>query len=132
VEEEDPDLLVAENVNGTVRSLLDRAKTLGLDLCLGREGGEAVSGRVLLELKTFREVGLAGLVEKARFTLAPLGMCADWPAGKTIDSRQCYEAWRLGVLVPESRGGYGYVSTAWDLACRDRGWSHLVAAGGVA
>ncbi|RLI09995.1 hypothetical protein DRO42_02675 [Candidatus Bathyarchaeota archaeon] len=121
VEERDPDLLVAESVSGTVRGLLDRAKALGFDLCLGRGGGGAPSGRVLLELKTFREVGLAGLVEKARFTLAPLGMCADWPAGKTIDSRQCYEAWRLGVLIPESRGGYGYVSTAWDLARRDRG-----------
>jgi len=121
VEVEDPDLLVADNVKRTVSGLIERAKALGFDLRLGRDGGEAPSGRVLLELRTFRERGLAGLVERARFTMAPLGVCADWPAGKTIDSRQCYEAWRLGVLVPESRGGYGYVSTAWDLARRDRG-----------
>ena len=121
VEERDPDLLVAEKVKGIVRNLVDRARGSGLEMRLGRGCEEAPRGRVLLELRTFREVGLAGLVERARFTMAPMGMCADWPAGKTIDSRQCYEARRLGVLVPESRGGYGYVSTAWDLIRRDRG-----------
>jgi DNA polymerase elongation subunit (family B) len=121
VEDRNPDLLVAEKVKGTVRNLLDRSQASGLDLRLGRLGEEAQRGRVLLELRRFGEVGLAGLVERARFTMAPMGMCAGWPAGKTIDARQCYEAWRLGILVPESRGGHGYVSTAWDLARRDRG-----------
>jgi DNA polymerase elongation subunit (family B) len=50
-----------------------------------------------------------------------MGETADWEAGKSIDSRQCYEANRLGILVPEMKGGYGYSTTAWDLVIRDRG-----------
>jgi len=121
VEERDPDLLVAENVKETARNLLHRTQVSGLNTRLGRAGEETPRGRVLLELSTFRAIGLAGLVERARFTMAPMEISADWPAGKTIDSRQCYEAWRQGILVPECRGGYGYVSTAWDLIRMDRG-----------
>ncbi|MFQ6053254.1 MAG: DNA polymerase domain-containing protein, partial [Candidatus Bathyarchaeia archaeon] len=121
VEERDPDLLVAEKARRTIRNILNRARGTGLEMRLGRCGEEDPRGRVLLELRRYMEAGLAGLTERARFTMAPMGMCADWPAGKTIDSRQCYEAWRQGVLVPESKGGYGYVSTAWDLVRRDRG-----------
>ena len=121
VEERDPDLLVAEDITETVRNLLRRARDLGLEIRLGRDGEEGPRGRVMLELFPFIRIGLAGLVERARFTMAPMGMCAGWPAGKTIDSRQCCEAWRLGILVPECRGGYGYVSTAWDLIRQDRG-----------
>ena len=120
VEEQDPDFLVSEDVNATLQRIISRGSRHGLDIKLGR-CGETLLGRVRLDLHTFMGAGIVGVVERARFTMAPMGMCADWPAGKTIDSRQCYEADRLGILVPEMRGGYGYVSTAWDLVCRDRG-----------
>ena len=48
-------------------------------------------------------------------------MAAGWEAGKTIDSRQCHEAARQGILVPRMKGGFGSSSTAWDLVKRDRG-----------
>jgi DNA polymerase elongation subunit (family B) len=60
-------------------------------------------------------------MERARFTFAPIGVSAEWEPGKTIDSRQCAEAVRLGVLVPQMRGGYGFNSSAWDLVRSDRG-----------
>ncbi len=66
-------------------------------------------------------MGLAGLVESARFTLAPMGISSDWEAGKTIDSRQCYEAHRLDIAVPDMKGGVAYESDAWDMVRRDRG-----------
>ena len=50
-----------------------------------------------------------------------MGVSAEWEPGKTIDSRQCAEAVRLGVLVPGMRGGYGFNSSAWDLIRSDRG-----------
>jgi DNA polymerase elongation subunit (family B) len=55
------------------------------------------------------------------FALAPLDLAAEWAPGRLVDSRQSYEAWRRGILLPERRGGYGYVSTALDLASSDKG-----------
>jgi len=92
----------------------------GLDFRFGR-GGELYHGRVLLGHYAYRDMGIAGLVERARFTFAPMGVAADWAAGKTIDSRQCYEAARQGILVPRMKGGFGFSSSAWDLVKRDRG-----------
>ncbi len=116
----DPDVVVTDDARITTRKISHAAATKGIDLRFGR-GGETYGGRILLDLRPFMEVGIAGLAERARFTFAPMGVSADWPAGKTIDARQCFEAKRLGVLVPEMRGGYGNASTVWELFARDRG-----------
>ena len=67
------------------------------------------------------DTGLVGLIERARFTYAPIGLSADWEPGKTIDSRQCAEAVKMNVVVPGMGGGYGFKSSAWDMMQSDRG-----------
>ena len=118
--ERDPDVIVTSSPVTSVRKVIHRAACNGLEFRFGR-GGELYHGRVLLGLHAYGDMGVAGLVERARFTFAPMGVAADWAAGKTIDSRQCYEAARQGILVPRMKGGFGSSSTAWDLVKRDRG-----------
>jgi len=116
---EDPDVVVVDETSA-VRWLAQRAARYGVGLGLGR-GGELIHGRIVLGLHSWLDMGLAGLQERSLFTLAPMGVASDWEAGKTIDSRQCYEAYRLGVLVPEMKGGYVTSMNAWDMVRRDRG-----------
>lgn len=79
-----------------------------------------LGGRVHMELSTFSRFGLAGLVERVQFTRAPARMSAGWAAGKAIDSRQCYDARRHGILVPKA-GFFQPVMTLDELLRRDRG-----------
>jgi DNA polymerase elongation subunit (family B) len=120
IEEIDPDVLVTYSPTRTVKRLTRRARRRRVDLHLGR-GGELYHGRVIIGISPYMDSGIAGLSERARFTFAPMGISADWEAGKTIDSRQCYEAMRLGVLVPKMKGGFSSGNTAWELVKRDRG-----------
>ena len=120
LQETDPDILVTYSPLRTVKKLLKRAQRNRVQLALGR-GGDPLRGRALIGVAPFLDTGVAGLVERSRFTFAPLGVSADWAAGKTIDSRQCYEANRLGVMVPPMKGGYTSRSTAWEMVQRDRG-----------
>jgi len=120
LEERDPDIIVTSSPVASARNVIQRAACNGLDFRFGR-GGELYHGRVLLRHYAYCDMGIAGLVERARFTFAPMGVAADWAAGKTIDSRQCYEAARQGILVPRMKGGFGFSSSAWDLVRRDRG-----------
>ncbi len=116
---EDPDVVVVDETSA-VRWLAQRAARYGIGLGLGR-GGELIHGRIVLGLHSWVDMGLAGLQERSLFTLAPMGIASDWEAGKTIDSRQCFEAYRLGVMVPEMKGGYVSSMNAWDMVRRDRG-----------
>jgi len=116
----DPDIIVVSSPVASARKVIQRAACNGLDFRFGRDG-ELYHGRVLLGHYAYSDMGIAGLVERARFTFAPMGVAADWAAGKTIDSRQCYEATRQDILVPRMKGGFGFSSTAWDLVRRDRG-----------
>ncbi|MGC8961676.1 MAG: hypothetical protein ACP5K1_04430, partial [Candidatus Bathyarchaeia archaeon] len=63
----DPDLLVSENVEEKASRLLRRAGEIGLNLQLGRLKSHYHGGRVLLDLRVFLELGLAGIVERCRF-----------------------------------------------------------------
>jgi DNA polymerase elongation subunit (family B) len=118
--DEEPDVIVTSNPIATTRHVLHRAACCGQDFRFGR-GGEKYHGRILVGRSSFYDMGLAGLVERARFTYAPMGVSHNWEAGKTIDSRQCAEAVRLGVMVPPMKGGYGFSSSAWDLVRHDKG-----------
>jgi len=120
IRDEDPDVIVARSPVTTTRHVLQRAACWGQDFRFGREG-KNYHGRVLVGMSSFHDMGLAGLVERARFTYAPIGISHDWKAGKTIDSRQCAEAVRLGVMVPPMRGGFGFSQSAWDLVRHDKG-----------
>lgn len=46
------------------------------------------------------EYGLAGLVERARFSFTTLGLATRWTSNRCIDSRNIYELTRLGILAP--------------------------------
>ena len=116
----DPDILVTDSPIRTAKKVVNRARRHGISFQFGR-GDERYRGRVLLGVSPFLDSGIAGIVERARFTFAPMGVSADWEAGKTIDSRQCYEAANLGVMVPKMKGGFSFSSNAWDLVKRDRG-----------
>ncbi|MBN1682699.1 hypothetical protein JW865_04010 [Candidatus Bathyarchaeota archaeon] len=120
LESEDPDVLVTDNVGTIVKRMYKRAAQSKVSFSFGR-GGDTTHGRILLGLASYLDMGLAGLVERSRFTLAPMGLNYDWEAGKTIDSRQCYEAYRQEVAVPEMKGGYNFESNAWELVRKDRG-----------
>lgn len=118
--EEDPDIIVMSDPRSLTRHILSRARRKNVDIRFGRDG-ERYRGRILLGKSTYHSDGIVGLVERARFTYAPIGLSFDWEPGKTIDSRQCAEAVKMDVVVPGMNGGYGFRSTAWDMMRSDRG-----------
>jgi len=113
LEDEDPDIIACRDARGTARSLERWMRELS-------PRGKS-RRRVYVELDPYMEYGLAGLSERCIFALVPLDLAAEWAPGRLVDSRQSYEAWRRGILLPEKRGGQGYISTALDLLNRDRG-----------
>jgi len=131
IEDADPDFLVASNVEESLTRILMRARRCGLNIQLGREKANvyklkrllpyALKGRSYMDLDVLLSIGLEGLVERSRWTFAPPRLTAKWPAGKIIDSRQCYEAMRRDVLIPESYGFYQYPQTVKETIFRDRG-----------
>jgi DNA polymerase elongation subunit (family B) len=118
--EEDPDIIVTEDPRSTTRHVLSRARSNNIEFCFGRSG-ERYHGRIIIASSSYRNTGLVGLIERARFTYAPIGLSAEWEPGKTIDSRQCAEAVKMCVVVPGMNGGYGFKSSAWDMIRSDRG-----------
>jgi DNA polymerase elongation subunit (family B) len=124
----DPDLLVSPEVESDLRRLHRRAAVHGVGLRMGREevpGSPDYApclcrGRVPVDMRLYHEWGVAGMVERTRFTYASPAFAARWAAGRTIDSRQCLEAMRRGVLIP--RHGFTVnVSTALETMMMDRG-----------
>jgi len=125
----DPDFLIS--TKASLRYLLERARIRRLNIQLGREEVNinkmrnllpyAYKGRVHVYLQDFLRLGTAGILERSRFSLAPPGLSAKWPAGRTIDSRQCYMALKRGILPPKTRGFLKNVITAKDTIFRDRG-----------
>ncbi len=136
VQEVDPDLLVCPECDGfTFSYLLERVRMLGLDLQFGREEVDTrrlvkplpywVRGRVALSYGQwnidFEEWGIAGMVERSRFSLLPPGIASRWTANRIIDSRNCYELMRRGYAVKRDSGGFGYARLLEDVFNRDRG-----------
>lgn len=118
--ETDPDMLVTDIPLNTTRHMIRKARKNNVDLRFGREGFR-YRGRILVGSSSFKDMGIAGLVERARFTYAPMGVSADWAAGKTIDSRQCAEAVHLNIMVPPMGGGFSFSTWAWDFIRHDKG-----------
>ena len=124
----DPDLLVSPDSWRDLRRLHRRAEALSIGLRLGREDAEGspsyapglCRGRVPVDLRHYHGWGVAGLVERTRFTYAPPALAARWAAGRTVDSRQLLEAMRRGVLAPR-RGSTVTVASALETMVRDRG-----------
>jgi DNA polymerase elongation subunit (family B) len=123
--EADPDILVSPSPKADLGRLWERCLARGISPQLGRERGgiegfRRLRGRVALDLGFFEEYGLAGAAELSRFAFAPLGLSSRWPSGRIIDSRQCLEAHRRGILIPR-RGCRVVHRTALEAIQRDRG-----------
>ena len=133
VRSHDPDIIVAPSRPfRNLHYVVQRAKTLGLSINLSRESHDPDAdpgspvwrswrGRACVSLESFERLGLAGLSELCRFGMIPLGLAARWAPGRIVDSRQVYEAVRLGVLVPEAKGYGNRFRTLEELFLRDRG-----------
>lgn len=130
VSELDPDFLVINDYKEALHYIFERAKILGVSLQLGRESAKSydskdavppIRGRAIVDLNTFREYGVAGICELSRFTLAPPTFSAKWPAGKTIDARQSYEALKKDILVPKKRSFPRFAMTAGEINKKDKG-----------
>jgi DNA polymerase elongation subunit (family B) len=136
VHEKDPDMLVCPECDDfSLPYLLGRSRIAGVNIQLGREVADATSfrrslpywtkGRVALSYTmsgiNFEDFGLAGLVERARFSFLPPGIAGRWTANKVIDSRNCYELMRRGYVIPRNRGYYEYVRMIKEIIWRDRG-----------
>ncbi len=79
-------------------------------------------GKLILDSQTLQALGVAGLDEKSRFAGLPIGVVARWGPARVIDSRQCYEAIKRGILIPRTRTGTAKnVLTAKEVAYTDRG-----------
>jgi len=115
----DPDIVVAPS--SQLAAVLRAAARLGIRR-FGSGEGEPVlwAGRNHLVPPIYKRLGLAGLVERVLFTRSPARMCAGWAAGKCIDTRQCYEARRRGILVPRA-ADYQPVMTLQEANDMDRG-----------
>jgi DNA polymerase elongation subunit (family B) len=57
-------------------------------------------GRIFLNLMTYSRMSLAGMVERIQYTREVPRLSSNWAAGRAIESRQCYEARKLGILLP--------------------------------
>lgn len=127
----DPDFLICPEAQKTVMYLFDRVKRLKLDLPLGREPATFenvpkslrcwLRGRVVLDYGYVEDYGIAGLVERSRFSVLPPGIAARWTANRIIDSRNCYELLKRGHVIPKNMGGYAYIRTVEEVVNRDRG-----------
>jgi hypothetical protein len=79
-------------------------------------------GKLIIDSQTLQALGIAGLDEKSRFAGLPIGVVARWGPARVIDSRQCYEAVKRGILIPRTRTGTAKnVLTAKEVAYTDRG-----------
>ena len=136
VRDKDPDILVCPECDDfSFPYLLARSRFTGVDIQLGRDIVDTANlrrplqywtkGRVALSYTmsglNFEDWGLAGLVERSRFSSLPPGIAGRWTANKVIDSRNCYELLKRGYVIPRNRGYYEYVRTIKEIIVCDRG-----------
>ena len=116
----DPDIVACRDRD------LEKMLSLGRLYGLRRFGAVTPDGPVLwggrahVRLSTYGRLSLAGLVERVQYTRLPARLSAEWAAGRAIESRQCYEARRRGVLLLH-RDGFQPVMTLRELLARDSG-----------
>lgn len=128
----DPDLIYVLGLErGAGRPILEWLKRSSENRRLvGRCGDEwrlsqgSAAGRVLLGDVFYGfepdDYGLAGLVERARFSFTTLGLATRWTSNRCIDSRNIYELSRLGIHAPKLEYMEGVRGLA-ELLERDRG-----------
>ena len=127
----DPEFLICPQSRKTINYLFERVRRLKLDLRFGRDGRSCeritrpipygLLGRVVLDYEYYESYGIAGLVERTRFSFLPPGIASRWTANRIIDSRNCYELLKRGYVIPKNTGYYKYVRTVAEAVDRDRG-----------
>lgn len=134
----DPDLLVSPSCDrADFPLIMEACAEHGIDpSTLGRAGmrGErdaqqvraqgSFSGRVFLGDIFYGfdpdEWGVAGLVERARFSFMPMGLATRRLSNRSIDSRNCFELMQRGYAIPEE-GYFEGARALQELVERDRG-----------
>jgi DNA polymerase elongation subunit (family B) len=130
-EERDPDIIIVPKCDKIgfplIKNLLDSAN---LSIARYRNDAEQVSlqgswgGRIFIGESMIGHAaelwGIAGMVERARFSFLPLGLSARWLSNKSIDSRNCYELMRMGYAIPK-QGYFEQARELGELLERDRG-----------
>jgi DNA polymerase-2 len=117
----DPDIVACRESD--LAAVLRLGRRHGLRRFGADAGGGPVlyGGRAHVSLSTYGRLALSGLVERVRYTRLPARLSSEWGAGRAIETRQCYEARRRGILVPR-RGGFQPVMTLEEmLRRRDQG-----------
>jgi DNA polymerase elongation subunit (family B) len=132
VAEKDPDLLLCPKCDRATYPLLRSAfQGSGIPFSLGRCGDPdqvrlqgSFAGRIMLGGIFYGfstdEWGVAGLVERTRFSFSPIGLGTRWLSNKSIDSRHCFELLRRGYAIPREEY-FEDVRVLKDLVSRDRG-----------
>jgi DNA polymerase elongation subunit (family B) len=112
--EKDPDILICISNHFEYKNILfERMRMLGLGLRIGREEdndndnkAKRISGRVYLSNNSVqKDLNLAGLSERTRFSFLPLGQASRYGINRLIDSRNCHELVERGFVIP---GSYQY------------------------
>ncbi|RLE63954.1 MAG: hypothetical protein DRJ38_06395, partial [Thermoprotei archaeon] len=78
-------------------------------------------GRLIFSYSDFESLGLAGLEERCRFSMLPPKMAYRWTAGRLVDSRQCYIAFKKNYVIPRSENLNLVVRSAWEIHLNDKG-----------
>lgn len=136
VQSKDPDLLISPHCDEfTFPYLFTRSKLLVLNPQFGREKIDInrvgkplpywIRGRIAVDYNlfgcTFEDWGIAGLVERARFSFMPPSIAARWTSNRVNESRVCYELMKKGYVIPKNTGYYEYVRPIEEIVARDRG-----------
>jgi DNA polymerase elongation subunit (family B) len=121
IEEKNPDILIS--IESDMDTLFRLSAENGLPL-LGKVTRKYIhlsEGRIFLNLMTYRRIGLAGMVERIQYTREVPRLSSNWAAGRAIESRQCYEARKAGVLLPRKAFFQPVMSLKRLLCERDHG-----------
>jgi DNA polymerase elongation subunit (family B) len=140
VRHRDPDIIVSvsdHHTDGLLDYLLARTQKLGLNLPVGREtivvtvsaslkhpGIQWIKGRISLNnYSILNRFGLAGLIEKCRFSFLTLDIASKNGINHLIDSRNCFELIQRGFLIPpkNKQSNHEHVRTLEDLIAKDKG-----------
>ncbi len=127
----EPDIILVDlDVDEFLRFIVSRAKIYYDYYGLGRSKVNVrnlrnykniVSGRLLFSYSSFVNLGLTGLEERCRFSMLPPSIAFNWTAGRLVDSRQCYIAYKKGYVIPPSENLNLIIRSAWEIHLYDKG-----------
>jgi DNA polymerase elongation subunit (family B) len=132
----DPDIIIFKNNNQWVLNyLLERVKSLSLDLKLGRWKTDIydvdqkqvlqkwIQGRLYTTQTDYTANGLAGLYELAQFSYLPISLILKYSIGRLIANRNIYEMLIRGFVIPDNNNNqrtYERVRTLEDIVDKDK------------